>query len=280
MIKEDSADMPDPPPTAAAKMPEQPPAGEHKVKKYHNTPQISITDTHGGHHIVVEEEEEEEETSTEEEEEGEEEMEEDDQDAVLQQQQQQQQLLQQQLLQQQIQQQQFLQQQQQQQQQMWQQMLLQYNAAAAAAGNTHKQYGAPDAGGSYPLSQLYQQMDVVGGDGSLKSAAGSSFQPPVSTAPTGSPASNGFHDLCIGLKRTMSDILSEIKNVLDRKQSEVIYQQAEDNRLLLGNTHVQMELQFLPAHGITENRLKFRRISGDSSSYNQLCQELLTGMNL
>jgi len=87
---------------------------------------------------------------------------------------------------------------------------------------------------------------------------------------------NGLQELCVGLKRTMSDILCEIKKVLDIQRCA--YHQAPDNRLLLENTDVQIELQLQA--GRAENRLKFRRISGDSSSYNQLCSDLLAGMNL
>lgn len=278
MIKEDSADMADPPPSACGDV------GPAKHKKYHNNPQISITDDQGQPISMKEVDEEiDDQSSTDDDDDDDEEME--DEETNNEMLQQQQILHQQQLLQQQQQQheQQLLFQQHQ--QQMWQEMFLQqYNAAAMSGGQPHKQYS--DGSGSglpYTVSELVNHMALVGGDGSLEPAGPVSTTAP--TIPTGSsssssssPAGNGLHDFCIGLKRTMSDILSEIKNVLDRKQ--LIYQQAEDNRLLLENTHMQMELQLLPAHGITENRLKFRRISGDSGSYKQLCHELLTGINL
>ena len=278
------------------------PGAGSKVKKFLNNPQISITDTQG-HHVVGEEEEEDdddEDSSTEEEE-----MEEDDNSATttttttaeMLQQQQQQYMQQQQLLQQQQQQQQLLlehqqriqQEQQQQQHQLWQeyglpQMLLQYNAAAAAAANSSN------------LPHTYPGIfaDQIAAAAAMNPATAQSSSGGIPTSHAGNTvpatdymmgggipaasASNNIHDFCIGLRRTMSDILCEIKKVLDRKQSEVIYQQEPDNRLLLANTNMQMELQFLPAQGITENRLKFRRISGDKSSYSQLCQELLNGI--
>lgn len=78
--------------------------------------------------------------------------------------------------------------------------------------------------------------------------------------------------------RTVDDILHELKRILeDRQQKEKVYQCSE-HLFRVENSDVQMELEV--CEGSMHNGLQVRRISGDKGHYRQLCQELLSGINL
>lgn len=99
---------------------------------------------------------------------------------------------------------------------------------------------------------------------------------------------NGLADmrqnLCYALslsltsKRTMSEILKEIKQTLDHRSPNVVYQFAENRFRLENSGGVQMEMEVYP--GVTERGLRIRKLAGDTWQYNRLCNEIITGMNL
>ena len=78
-------------------------------------------------------------------------------------------------------------------------------------------------------------------------------------------------------KRTMSDLILQIKQVLDTRSAEIRYDYL-DNRFRLTNSTVQMEMEV--CQGGSERQLKVRWISGDELHISRLCSELLQGMNL
>ena len=78
-------------------------------------------------------------------------------------------------------------------------------------------------------------------------------------------------------KRTMSDLILQIKRVLDTRSAEIRYD-CLDNRFWLTNSTVQMEMEV--CQGGSERQLKVRCISGDELHISRLCSELLQGMNL
>ena len=91
-------------------------------------------------------------------------------------------------------------------------------------------------------------------------------------------------NLCFALslsltsKRTMSEILKEIKRTLDDRGPGVVYQHS-DNRFRLENDGgVQMEMEVCP--GVAERGVRIRKLAGDSSQYKRLCNEIIAGMNL
>ncbi|KAL3887299.1 hypothetical protein ACJMK2_027241 [Sinanodonta woodiana] len=78
-------------------------------------------------------------------------------------------------------------------------------------------------------------------------------------------------------QKAVTEILHEIKRILECSGPEIAYR-CSDNLFQLENSDVQMEVEVM--EGIDSNRLQVRRISGDSVHYQQLCQELLSGINL
>lgn len=78
-------------------------------------------------------------------------------------------------------------------------------------------------------------------------------------------------------QRNVDDILNEIKKTLDSMQPPLAYEHAE-KRFVLENFGVQMEMKVCEGDNVHE--LQMRRISGDSFHYEKLCHDLLAGMNL
>ena len=89
--------------------------------------------------------------------------------------------------------------------------------------------------------------------------------------------SNSFSSLDYTSKRTMSDLLEEIKRALDRRSAELVYERLE-NRFRLQSQMVQMEMEIYP--GISERGLKIRKIDGDAFQYRRLCSELIKCIDL
>ncbi|XP_071177063.1 serine/threonine-protein kinase SIK3-like isoform X2 [Mytilus edulis] len=83
--------------------------------------------------------------------------------------------------------------------------------------------------------------------------------------------------------RTVEDIQLEIKRILLKRERviererERVYQ-CSDTVYKVENSDVELELEV--CEGVTYNGLQVRRISGDKGQYTQLCEELLSGINL
>ncbi|CAC5357450.1 unnamed protein product [Mytilus coruscus] len=83
--------------------------------------------------------------------------------------------------------------------------------------------------------------------------------------------------------RTVEDIQLEIKRILLKRERviererERVYQ-CSDTVFKVENSDVELELEV--CEGVTYNGLQVRRISGDKGQYTQLCEELLSGINL
>ncbi|KAK3581717.1 hypothetical protein CHS0354_015347 [Potamilus streckersoni] len=89
------------------------------------------------------------------------------------------------------------------------------------------------------------------------------------------PGTSSLINVCS--QKAVTEILHEIKRILECSGPEIAYR-CSDNLFQLENSDVQMEVEVM--EGIDSNRLQVRRISGDSVHYQQLCQELLSGINL
>ena len=81
----------------------------------------------------------------------------------------------------------------------------------------------------------------------------------------------------VSSKRSVTDILNEIKKILDDSVPNIMYTCC-DNGFMLENSDVAMEVEVM--EGIDMTKLQVRRISGDRVYYQQLCQELLEGINI
>ena len=81
----------------------------------------------------------------------------------------------------------------------------------------------------------------------------------------------------VSSKRSVTDILHDIRKILDDSGPDIVYTCFE-NRFQLENSDVAMEVEVM--EGIDMNKLQVRRISGDRGHYQQLCQELLAGINI
>lgn len=81
----------------------------------------------------------------------------------------------------------------------------------------------------------------------------------------------------VSSKRSVTDILNEIKKILDDSVPNIMYTCC-DNGFMLENSDVAMEVEVM--EGIDMTKLQVRRISGDRIHYQQLCQELLEGINI
>ena len=81
----------------------------------------------------------------------------------------------------------------------------------------------------------------------------------------------------VSSKRAVTDILQDIRKILDDSGPDIVYTCFE-NRFQLENSDVAMEVEVM--EGIDMNKLQVRRISGDRGHYQQLCQELLAGINI
>lgn len=81
----------------------------------------------------------------------------------------------------------------------------------------------------------------------------------------------------VSSKRSVTDILNDIKKILDDSGPNIVYTCC-DNGFQLENSDVAMEVEVM--EGIDMNKLQVRRISGDRGHYQQLCQELLEGINI
>lgn len=81
----------------------------------------------------------------------------------------------------------------------------------------------------------------------------------------------------VSSKRSVGDILNEIRKILEQCGPEIAYKCSE-NRFQLANSDVSMEVEV--CEGVDASRLQVRRISGDRGCYQQLCQELLAGINI
>lgn len=83
--------------------------------------------------------------------------------------------------------------------------------------------------------------------------------------------------------RTVEDIQLEIKRILlerervIERERERVYQ-CSDTVFKVESSDVELELEV--CEGVTYNGLQVRRISGDKGQYTQLCQEILSGINL
>lgn len=83
--------------------------------------------------------------------------------------------------------------------------------------------------------------------------------------------------------RTVQDIQLEIKRILlerervIERERERVYQ-CSDTVFKVESSDVELELEV--CEGVTYNGLQVRRISGDKGQYTQLCQEILSGINL
>ena len=79
-------------------------------------------------------------------------------------------------------------------------------------------------------------------------------------------------------KKTMSALLREIKNTLDTRQRDLVYEH-RDNRFKLDHSGgVQLEMVVCP--GMQERGVRIRRLSGDEWMFNRVCNDLIAGMNL
>lgn len=83
--------------------------------------------------------------------------------------------------------------------------------------------------------------------------------------------------LNVSSKRSVEDILSEIRKILEQSGQQIAYKCSE-NCFQLTNSNVAMEVEV--CEGVDASRLQVRRISGDRGSYQQLCRELLGGINI
>ena len=83
--------------------------------------------------------------------------------------------------------------------------------------------------------------------------------------------------LNVSSKRSVEDILSEIRKILEHSSQHIAYQCSE-NCFQLANSDVAMEVEV--CEGVEASRLQVRRISGDRGCYQQLCRELLGGINI
>ena len=79
-------------------------------------------------------------------------------------------------------------------------------------------------------------------------------------------------------KRTMSDLVMEIKKFLDVRRMEGHFEyRHRDNRFHLENEDLQLEMEVCP--GDSTRELKVRRMSGDALVCHKLCNELLQCIN-
>lgn len=81
----------------------------------------------------------------------------------------------------------------------------------------------------------------------------------------------------VSSKRSVEDILNDIRKILEQSGPQIAYKCSE-NRFQLANSDVSMEVEV--CEGVDASRLQVRRISGDQTCYQQLCQELLAGINI
>lgn len=83
--------------------------------------------------------------------------------------------------------------------------------------------------------------------------------------------------LNLSSKRSVEDILNEIRKILEQSGQQIAYKCSE-NCFQLANSDVAMEVEV--CQGVNASRLQVRRISGDRGCYQQLCRELLGGINI
>ena len=81
----------------------------------------------------------------------------------------------------------------------------------------------------------------------------------------------------VSSKRSVADILNDIRKILDDSGPHIAYKCSE-NRFQLANSDVSMEVEV--CEEVDASRLQVRRISGDHGCYQQLCHELLAGINI
>lgn len=81
----------------------------------------------------------------------------------------------------------------------------------------------------------------------------------------------------VSSKRSVEDILNEIRKILEQSSQPIAYKCSE-NCFQLANSNVAMEVEV--CDGGDASRLQVRRISGDRGTYQQLCRELLGGINI
>ena len=84
--------------------------------------------------------------------------------------------------------------------------------------------------------------------------------------------------LSLTSKRTMSEILKEIKSTLDNQNPSVVYEHSENRFRLENSGGVQIEMEVCP--GVVERGVRFRKVAGDTWQFNRLCDEIISGMNL
>jgi len=81
----------------------------------------------------------------------------------------------------------------------------------------------------------------------------------------------------VSTKRSVEDILNAIRRILEQSGPQIAYK-CSDNCFQLANSDVAMEVEV--CEGVDASRLQVRRISGDKGTYQQMCQELLAGINI
>lgn len=79
-------------------------------------------------------------------------------------------------------------------------------------------------------------------------------------------------------QKGLAEIVAEIKRALDGKPA-LIYENS-DNMFELQQSTVKMEMEVCQVPGLALNGLKLRQLEGDSMEYKDLCQDILTTMNL
>lgn len=79
-------------------------------------------------------------------------------------------------------------------------------------------------------------------------------------------------------QKGLAEIVAEIKRALDGKPA-LIYENS-DNMFELQRSTVKMEMEVCQVPGLALNGLKLRKLEGDSVEYKDLCQDILTTMNL
>ena len=102
-------------------------------------------------------------------------------------------------------------------------------------------------------------------------------QPPSVTATTTTTS----HDesMSVSLRRTLSDIRRHLELLLEHKKAELAYERLNNsNSYVLQNSAICMEMQLVCNVQRAQNSLKFRKIAGDSTLYNQLCSEFISYM--
>ena len=125
-----------------------------------------------------------------------------------------------------------------------------------------------------------EDNDVTGAAAATAAVATADVASPPTPEAAAAPTTTSHDEsMSVSLRRTLSDIRRHLELLLEHKKAELAYERLNNsNSYVLQNSAICMEMQLVCNVQRAQNSLKFRKIAGDSTLYNQLCSEFISYM--